>query len=79
MPGSLGWQELLILPMVLAVLTVPYYFLWRMIRDRGASYWWMLLMLFGLLLGEIIGLIIGYFVIPLGDRAHTTTDRPDAP
>lgn len=70
MLGSLGWQELLII----IVLVVPYYFMWRMIRNRGASYWWMLLMLFGWLLG----LIIGYFVIPRGNRTTTIADRPDA-
>ena len=67
----MGWQELMLIVWV----AVPYYFLWRMIRNRGASYWWLLL---GAVLTPPGGLLVGYFLIPRRNRP-VVTDRPKRP
>jgi len=69
----MGWQEFILIALI-AFLAVPYYFLWKMIRDRGASYWWLLLAF----TGWLFALIIGYFAIPRRDRS-LVADHPDAP
>ena len=66
----MGLPEILII----ALMVVPYYFLWKMIHDRGASYWWLLLVFTGWLLA----LIIGYFAIPRRNRS-LVVDHRDAP
>lgn len=46
----MGWQEF----MIIAILAVPFYLMWKIISGRGASYWWFLLILLGWVLGPLL-------------------------
>ncbi|MSQ29231.1 MAG: hypothetical protein EXR68_01920 [Dehalococcoidia bacterium] len=56
----MGWQEFMIIAVLVLLIAQSGYLMWKIISRRNASYWWFLLMLFGWLLGPILG----YFFIP---------------
>lgn len=56
----MGWQEFMILAILIAIMAGAYYLMWNIISSRDASYWWFLLMLFGWVLGPLLG----YLFIP---------------